>query len=68
MKCSPKNCSDCNLSPWSEWSVCINGASKRFRNYNGANCNKTDIEEETRGCENLNCSINEETYSVLLIF
>jgi len=70
--CISKNCSDCRLSDWSEWSECIpnscTGISKRFRNYFGQNCFKSNVLVESRKCHDCTCLYNGITYQVSIRF
>lgn len=71
MECTPTNCSKCELSEWTEWSNCTDecgGISKRFRSYYGINCERNDTIEETRNCDECNCTFNDLIYAVLFFF
>ena len=68
MECSPKNCTKCDLSEWTEWSVCTNkcnGVSKRFRNYYGINCDRNDTIEDSKVCDECYCIVGNMTYQVI---
>lgn len=69
MRCVEKPCDVCLLSEWSEWqnisSQCM-VTGKRFRNYYGKNCNRTNVEEQARKFEkNCTCLLDDVLYQVI---